>query len=54
MIFIAEYNVIVKDKDNNILTNEQLREKTIDCEPYYINMALITKRIKNDYNFDKV
>ena len=54
MIFIAEYNVIVRDKDNNILTQKQLEDKVIDCEPYYINMALITKRIKNQYNFDKV
>jgi hypothetical protein len=46
--------VIVKDKDNNILTKEQLKEKIIDCEPYYINMALISKRIKTEYNFDNV
>jgi hypothetical protein len=46
--------VIVKDKNDNVLSKEDLKEKVIDCEPYYINMALITKRIKNEYNFDKV
>jgi hypothetical protein len=42
-----KYNVIIKDKDDNILTTEQLKEKIVDNEAYYINMSMIEKRITN-------
>ena len=41
----SRYNVIVEDKYGNILTSEQLKEKVIDNEIFYMNLELIRKRI---------
>lgn len=44
-VYIGKYNIIVKDKYGNILTPEQLKEKVIDNEQFYLNMELIKKRL---------
>ena len=51
---IGEYSVTVRDKKDNVLTNKQLAEKTIDYDLYYVNMKTITDRINRECGFDKV
>ena len=43
----SKFNVLVEDKYGNILTPEQLREKIIDNELFYLNLELIKKRLNN-------
>ena len=43
----SKFNVLVEDKYGNVLTPEQLREKIIDNELFYLNLELIKKRLNN-------
>ena len=50
----TEYKVTIRDKNGNIIPEEELKNSVIENELYYEKMKEINKRIKEQYGFDMV
>ena len=42
-----KYNVIVEDKNGKVLTRDEIKEKVIDNEQFYLIMDLVMRKINN-------